>query len=83
MFSFLARYAIHIRKADLEKENQDSVIIQDVYKFYFRNCVELLTKYFDKKGRYAFLDRHNNPLFVPGGTLDEARERIKKMKAKR
>jgi hypothetical protein len=42
-------YAQYIRKApQLNLENQTSIFIQDLYKFYLRACVELLSKYFDK-----------------------------------
>jgi len=75
-------YAQHIRKAPkLELENQSSIFIQDLYKFYLRACVELLSKYFDKRGKYTYL-YDDTPLFVEGGSLEEAEARIKHMKTR-
>jgi len=75
-------YAQYIRKApQLEMENQSSIFIQDLYKFYLRACVELLSKYFDKRGKYTYL-YDDTPLFVEGGSLEEAEERIKHMKTR-
>lgn len=71
-------YAQHIRKANLQNENQNSVFIQDLYKYYLRSCVELLSKYFVKVDKYTFL-YDEIPLFIPGGNLEEAEERISKM----
>jgi len=71
-------YAQHIRKANLQLENQTSVFIQDLYKFYLRACVELLSKYFQKMDKFSFL-YDDIPLFVPGSSLEEAEERISKM----
>jgi hypothetical protein len=71
-------YAKHIRKAELREENQTSVFIQDLYKFYLRACVELLSKYFEKKDKYTFL-YDDIPLFIRGGSLEEAEDRISKM----
>jgi len=74
-------YARHIRKADLEKENQESVFIQDLYKFYLRATLELLGKYFEKRGKYTYL-WGTVALFVPGENLKEASLRVKGMKTK-
>lgn len=71
-------YAQHIRKADLKLENQSSVFIQDLYKFYLRACVELLSKYFVKYDKYTFL-YDDTILFVVGGSIEEAEKRISKM----
>jgi len=74
-------YAKHIRKARLDLENQASVFIQDLYKFYLRACVELLSKYFEKRDKYTYL-YEETALFVPGGSLLEAEQRIKTMKTR-
>jgi hypothetical protein len=74
-------YAQHIRKARLDCEDQSSVFIQDLYKYYLRACVELLSKYFEKRDKYTYL-YDDIPLFVPGETLDQAEERIKTMKTR-
>jgi len=71
-------YAQHIRKADLHLENQNSIFIQDLYKFYLRACVELLSKYFVKQDKHTFF-YDDIPLFVPGGSLKDAEARISKM----
>jgi len=71
-------YAQHIRKAQLQEENQNSVFIQDLYKFYLRACVELLSKYFIKQDKHTFF-YDDIPLFVPGGSLKDAEARISKM----
>lgn len=74
-------YAQHIRKARLDCEDQNSVFIQDLYKYYLRACVELLSKYFEKRDKYTYL-YDDIPLFVPGETLEQAEERIKTMKTR-
>jgi hypothetical protein len=74
-------YAQHIRKARLDCEDQSSVFIQDLYKYYLRACVELLSKYFDKRDKYTYL-YDDIPLFVPGESLEQAEERIKTMKTR-
>jgi len=74
-------YAQHIRKARLDCEDQSSVFIQDLYKYYLRACVELLSKYFEKRDKYTYL-YDDIPLFVNGETLDQAEERIKTMKTR-
>jgi len=71
-------YAQHIRKADLKLENQNSVFIQDLYKFYLRACLELLSKYFVKYEKYTFL-YDDIVLFIAGGPIEEAEKRISKM----
>lgn len=77
-------YAQHIRRGKLEDEDYNNVFIQDLYKFYLRACVELLAKYFEKTSRdkYTFLYDDDTPLFVAGGSLEEAEERIKHMKTR-
>lgn len=77
-------YAQHIRKGKLEDEDYNNVFIQDLYKFYLRACVELLAKYFEKttRDKYTFLYDDDTPLFVAGGSLEEAEERIKHMKTR-
>jgi len=74
-------YAQHIRKARLDCEDQSSVFIQDLYKYYLRACVELLSKYFEKRDKYTYL-YDDIPLFVAGETLEQAEERIKTMKTR-
>jgi hypothetical protein len=74
-------YALHIRKARLDMEDSTSVFIQDLYKYYLRACVELLSKYFEKLDKYTYLyeDIH---LFLPNGSLEEAEQRMKSMKTR-
>jgi len=74
-------YAQHIRRARLDLENQDSIFIQDLYKFYLRACLELLAKYFEKCDKYTFLD-DGVPLFVAGTSLKEAETRMKTMRTR-
>lgn len=69
-------YAQHIRKSRLDQQDQSSVFIQDLYKFYLRACVELLSKYFEKRDKWTYL-YDEVPLFVPGETLDDAQNRLK------
>lgn len=78
-------YAQHIRKGRLEEQDYSNPFIQDLYKFYLRACVELLAKYFEKTSRdkYTFLyEEDEAPLFVPGGSLEEAEKRIRHMKTR-
>jgi len=74
-------YAQHIRRARLDSENQESIFIQDLYKFYLRACLELLAKYFEKCDKYTFLD-DGVPLFVAGTSLKEAEVRMKTMRTR-
>jgi len=74
-------YAQHIRRARLDLENQESIFIQDLYKFYLRAVLELLAKYFEKCDKYTFLD-DDAPLFVPGTSLKEAEARMKTMRTR-
>ncbi|PRP79499.1 hypothetical protein PROFUN_12867 [Planoprotostelium fungivorum] len=74
-------YALHIRKAKLELEDPNSIFIQDLYKFYLRASLELLSKYFEKRGKYMFL-YEDQPLFSPGTSLEEAEDRIRNMRTR-
>jgi len=74
-------YAQHIRRARLDLENQDSIFIQDLYKFYLRAVLELLAKYFEKCDKYTFLD-DDTPLFVAGTSIKEAEARMKTMRTR-
>jgi len=74
-------YAQHIRRARLDLENQDSIFIQDLYKFYLRAVLELLAKYFEKCDKYTFLD-DDAPLFMPGTSIKEAEARMKTMRTR-
>lgn len=74
-------YAQHIRRARLDLENQDSIFIQDLYKFYLRAVLELLAKYFEKSDKYTFLD-DDAPLFVAGTSIREAEARMKTMRTR-
>jgi len=71
-------YAQHVRKARLDNQDPTSVFTQDLYKFYFRACIELLSKYFQKKDKFTYL-YDDVPLFVPGGSLIDAEKRIRNM----
>lgn len=75
-------YAQHIRRARLDLEDQNSVFIQDLYKFYLRACLELLGKYFEKIDKYTFLYDDGTPLFIPGAPLKDAEARIKSMRTR-
>lgn len=74
-------YAQHIRKGRLDTCDQNSVFIQDLYKFYLRACVELLSKYFEKIDRHTYA-YDDIPLFIPGGSMADAETRIKAMKTR-
>jgi len=78
-------YSYHMRHGRLDLENQDSIFIQDLYKFYLRYALELLSKYFHRApssfGKWVFLC-DKVALFLPGGSLQEAEDRIKKMKTR-
>jgi len=74
-------YAQHIRKARLDQEDISSVFVHDLYKFYLRASVELLSKYFEKRDKYTYL-YEDVPLFMANGTLEQAEERIRNMKTR-
>lgn len=71
-------YAKHIRKCRLDLEDDSSILIQDLYKYYMRACVELLSKYFEKLDKYTYLD-DDVQLFIANGSLEDAEKRIKNM----
>lgn len=74
-------YAQYIRKVRLDQEDQGSIFVQDLYKYYLRACVELLGKYFEKKDKFTYVF-DGTPLFQPNETLDEAKKRLNKMKTR-
>jgi len=76
-------YAFHLRGQCLEQQQKGSVLIQDLYKFYLRACVELLSKYFEKVDKWSYLYFCTGlPLFVPNEDLSEARNRLMRMKSR-
>lgn len=77
-------YCYHAKKVNLENHGLESVLVQDLYKFYLRSCLELLAKYFEKskEDRYTFWYSDDHVLFVPGGSLDQAAKRIRNMKTR-
>eukprot|EP01119_Soliformovum_irregulare_P000624 TRINITY_DN10448_c0_g1_i1.p1 TRINITY_DN10448_c0_g1~~TRINITY_DN10448_c0_g1_i1.p1 ORF type:complete len:284 (-),score=69.58 TRINITY_DN10448_c0_g1_i1:110-961(-) len=72
-------YAEHVKMARLDLENQTSIFIQDIYKYYLRACVELLGKYFQKVDKYRYLYKEDVPLFIVGGSLKEAEDRMRQL----
>jgi len=46
-----------------------------------RACVELMSKYFEKKDKYTYI-YDEVPLFVANETLEEAENRLKGMKSR-
>jgi len=76
-------YACYIKKAKLELEVQAAIFRKDLYKFYLRACLELLSKYFEKVDKFTFLyEVGDEPLFVPNGSLEDAQRRIRRMKTR-
>jgi len=77
-------YAFYLRSERLDVLDISSLLVQDLYKFYARSCVELLRKYFIKIDDYTYLYADNNlPLFVAEETLEQATKRIKKITPKK
>lgn len=74
-------YAFHIHKRALDQEQMADVFIQDLYRFYARSCVELLSKYFQKLDRFTYI-YEEEPLFQPGETLIEAKERLSRLQTR-
>jgi len=74
-------YAFHVRKVNLLFENEHSLAIRDLYKFYTRDCLQLMSKYFERKGRdkFYYIDI---PLYVENDTLEKAEDRILMMRTK-
>jgi len=70
-------YSQYIRKARLDLADPDCIFTQDLYRFYLRACLELLSKYFKKLDKWTYLFYENEPLFVPGLTLEEAEIRVR------
>jgi len=77
-------YALHIRKAQLEKEDQNSVFVQDLYKFYLRACYQLLSQYFERNGQWTYLYcEEAGPLFIPNENLEQAEARLRQLGTRR
>jgi len=75
-------YCGHIKKARLDLEVKTAVFVKDLYKYYLRSCLELLSKYFEKVDKFTYLYDENWPLFEANGSLDEAQRRIRNMKTR-
>jgi len=71
-------YSKHVRKCDLKMEDYSKICIKDLYKYYKRSCVELLSKYFIKFDENTFL-YESLPLYIPGSSLRDAEIRIGKL----
>jgi hypothetical protein len=76
-------YALHLRGASLETEDQSCVFVQDLYKVYLRSAYQLMAKYFtrDSTNKYTYL-YDTVPLFVKGDSLETAAERLKKVETR-
>eukprot|EP01117_Protostelium_nocturnum_P013484 TRINITY_DN5032_c1_g1_i1.p1 TRINITY_DN5032_c1_g1~~TRINITY_DN5032_c1_g1_i1.p1 ORF type:complete len:191 (+),score=40.66 TRINITY_DN5032_c1_g1_i1:171-743(+) len=75
-------YAAYVRKADLKAmHDQENVLIQDLYRYYWRGCTELLGKYFEKKDKYIYL-YYDAPLFIANENVRTAQKRLRTMKTK-
>jgi hypothetical protein len=70
-------YSQYIRHARLDLADPELIFTQDLYRFYLRACLELLSKYFRKLDKWTYLFYDNEPLFVPGLTLEQAEVRVK------
>jgi len=70
-------YAQFIRKTRLDLADPKAIMTQDLYRFYLRACLELLSKYFRKIDKWTYLFYDNQPLFVPGLSLEEAEVRVR------
>jgi hypothetical protein len=74
-------YALHVKKARLDWEDRSSVFIEDLYRFYLRAVVELMSKYWKKVDKFTFT-YDEVPLFIPNECLKDAEERLKSMKSR-
>jgi len=74
-------YALYVKKARLDWEDRSSVFIQDLYRFYLRAVVELMSKYWKKVDKFTFT-YDEVPLFIPNECLKDAEERLKSMKSR-
>eukprot|EP01114_Cavostelium_apophysatum_P007731 TRINITY_DN19903_c0_g1_i1.p1 TRINITY_DN19903_c0_g1~~TRINITY_DN19903_c0_g1_i1.p1 ORF type:complete len:334 (-),score=62.01 TRINITY_DN19903_c0_g1_i1:111-1112(-) len=76
-------YSMHVRKANLAEQDKTSVFTQDLYKYYLRAAMELLSKYFEKRPHFTFLYVDEDlPLFIPGESLESAEQRISQLGTK-
>jgi len=71
-------YSLHVRKGNLEQEDQSCILTKDLYKFYLRACFVLISKYFEKVDKVTFLGNEVQ-FFVPGSSLQESEQRMKNM----
>jgi len=71
-------YSKHVRKFDLTSEDYTKISIKDLYKYYKRSCMELLSKYFIKLDDSTFI-YESTALFVVGSTLRDAELRIARL----
>lgn len=55
--------------------------VDEIFRFYLRACIELMSKYFEKKDNYIYL-YDEVPLFVPNENLEEAEARLRTMKSR-
>eukprot|EP01119_Soliformovum_irregulare_P025787 TRINITY_DN963_c0_g1_i1.p1 TRINITY_DN963_c0_g1~~TRINITY_DN963_c0_g1_i1.p1 ORF type:complete len:307 (+),score=43.31 TRINITY_DN963_c0_g1_i1:104-922(+) len=74
-------YALHIRKDDLVKMDVDSSLRDDLYRYYLRCALQLMTKYFQKAGPWTYLF-DGTPLFVPNETIHDAASRLKTLETR-
>jgi hypothetical protein len=74
-------YAQHIRKARLEWAPVSNVFVEDLYRFYFRAVLELISKYFEKVDHLTYL-YDQVPLFVPNESLKDAEARLNSMNSR-
>ena len=63
----------------MDLSNVHPELIKDIYKYYLRATVELLSKYFDKQSKYIYLYTDEEQLFIEGDSLEEADKRINQM----
>jgi len=74
-------YALFFKKENLLELNLPQVLKEDLRRYYLRSGLELLSKYFQRRNGSIFL-YNSVPLFIPGGSLLEAEQRIRSMKTR-
>jgi len=74
-------WAIYERGKPLQHCNFKAVLKDDLYKYYLRCFLDVLAKYFYKQDKFTFLCG-DIQLFIPGETVAQAVERLKKLPLK-
>lgn len=75
-------YSLYVRKEDITTEDYSSPFVQDLYKYYLRCALQLMTKFFVKAGPWTYL-YDDVTLFIPDEDLNSAEMRLRFLEGKK